>query len=475
MRKLRILLGSGLSYFLLAILTSSAAAQAPLPKKTPLDDYVAKRDSSYGWKLVSTIPGDGFTTYVLDLKSQSWRAAPEVDRSVWQHWVVITKPDMLDHEVAFLRIGGGTNGGTAPKGPSAQHVNMAKTTHSVVADLSMVPNQPITFNGDGKPRKEDDLIAYGHVKFMDTGDPTWLPRLPMVNSAVRAMDAVSEFLASEQGGKTTVRKFVVSGGSKRGWTTWLTGAVDPRVVAIVPIVIDVVNVRACKMNHYAAYGFWAQAVGDYTRHGIHERFDTPQYEALLRIVDPYFYRDRLTMPKFIVNSSGDQYFPPDSSKFYYDDLQGVKYLRYVPNTNHSLGGSDAGDSILAFYQSILTNKRMPEYSWKVQPDGSIRIQTKEKPREVLMWQATNPKARDFRLQTLGQAYTSTKLEYQGKGEYVARVKTPESGWTAFFAELTYDGPGKVPFKFTTQVHIVPDVLPHSFDEFRKSIKKDAGK
>jgi PhoPQ-activated pathogenicity-related protein len=33
-------------------------------------------------------------------------------------------------------------------------------------------------------------------------------------------------------------------------------------------------------------------------------------------------------------------------------LIGEKYLRYVPNTDHSLKGSDAGDSILAFYHSI---------------------------------------------------------------------------------------------------------------------------
>src|SRR5207237_8100873 len=112
------------------------------------------------------------------------------------------------------------------------------------ADRGIVPNQPLTFHGDGKPRSEDDLIAYCQIKYLDTGDPTWLPRLPMVKSAVRAMDAVTEFLASEQGGKTAVKRFVVSGGSKRGWTTWLTGAVDPRVVAIIPVVIDVVNCRA---------------------------------------------------------------------------------------------------------------------------------------------------------------------------------------------------------------------------------------
>ncbi len=110
---------------------------------------------------------------------------------------------------------------------------------------------------------------------MDTRDPTWLPRLPMVKSAVRAMDTVTELLASEQGGKTAVHKYVVAGGSKRGWTTWLTGAVDRRVVALIPIVIDVVNVRACGINHYCSYGFWAQAIGDYTRHRIQERRDTP--------------------------------------------------------------------------------------------------------------------------------------------------------------------------------------------------------
>src|SRR5262249_44519021 len=153
-----------------------------------------------------------------------------------------------------------------PEKADATMVRFATTSHTVVASLHQVPNQPLVFNGDGKGRKEDDLIAYCQIKFMDTGDPTWLLRLPMVKSAVRAMDAVTELMAGDEGGKTPVKKFVVSGGSKRGWTTWLTGVADPRVVAIVPIVIDVVNCRACKFNHYSAYGFWAEAVGDYTRH-----------------------------------------------------------------------------------------------------------------------------------------------------------------------------------------------------------------
>ena len=58
------------------------------------------------------------------------------------------------------------------------------------------------------------------------------------------------------------------------------------------------------------------------------------------------------MPKFIINASGDQFFLPDSSQFYFDELPGVRYLRYVPNADHSLKGSDATESLLACYNAI---------------------------------------------------------------------------------------------------------------------------
>jgi PhoPQ-activated pathogenicity-related protein len=470
--KPRRIIGTAALLWLALVFVPTAPAADATPKKTALDDYIAKPDPTYAWKVVKTIPGDGVTTYVVDLKSQSWRQPPEVNRSVWQHWLVVIKPDVVKHQTAFLKIGGGANDGKVPEKPDAGSVISAKTTNSVVADLHMVPNQPLIFNGDGVGRKEDDLLAYCQVKFMDTGDPTWLARLPMVKSAVRAMDAMTELMASDAGGKIPLKKFVVAGGSKRGWTTWLTGVVDPRVVAIIPIVIDVVNVPACRNNHYSAYGFWAEAIGDYTRHGIHKRMDSPQYAEILKIEDPYSYLDRLTMPKFIVNSSGDQFFPPDSSKFYFGDLKGVKYLRYVPNTKHNLANSDAAQSILAFYQAILKNSTLPKYSWKVQPDGSLRVETKDKPLEVNLWQATNPKARDFRLDVIGPVYKKSSVKEESDGVYVARVPTPKEGWTAFFAELVFDSGEKIPYKFTTQVHILPDKLPHSIEEYRKSLQKN---
>jgi PhoPQ-activated pathogenicity-related protein len=86
---------------------------------------------------------------------------------------------------------------------------------------------------------------------------------------------------------------------------------------------------------------------------------------------------------------------------------------------------------------------------------------------VTLWQATNPKARDFRLEAIGKAYTSSSLSPTVPGVYVAKVPKPETGWTAFFVELTFDSGGTVPFKFSSQVSIVPDVLPHKIEKASK--------
>lgn len=437
--------------------------------RNALDEYIAKPDSAYSWQVVKTIKSNPATTFVIDMKSQRWRTEKDVNRSLWQHWLVVVKPEVVEHDAALLMIGGGRNGRAAPDRIRPDLADMARETRSVVAELGMVPNQPLIFHNDGVERVEDDLIAYAWVQNMKTGDPTWLPRFPMAKSAVRAMDTITALMASDQGGKIQVDKFVVAGGSKRGWTTWITAAVDRRVVAAVPIVIDVLNVRESMMHHYAAYGFWAPAIGDYVRHKIVDYMDAPEYAALLRLVDPFAYRERLVMPKFIVNATGDQFFLPDSSQFYFDELKGPKYLRYVPNADHSLKESDALASIEAFYEAVLQKKPLPRFTWKLdRADHSIRIDATDKPVEVNLWQATNPKARDFRLETIGKAWTHATLQQAAPGKFVARVEPPAEGWTAFFAELVYSSGGRRPYKFTTQVHIVPDRLPHSIDAVRKN-------
>jgi hypothetical protein len=49
------------------------------------------------------------------------------------------------------------------------------------------------------------------------------------------------------------------------------------------------------------------------------------------------------------------------------------------------------------------------------------------------------------------------------GVYTKKIATPEKGWTAFFAELTYPtSRPEAPFKFTTQVYVIPDTTPFQF-------------
>lgn len=437
-------------------------------QETALDRYTARPDPAYSWKLINTVPGDGYTGFIIELTSQTWRSAADVDRPVWKHWLTIIKPSKAQRNKALLFIGGGSNKDPAPTSIPERSLSFALETNTVVAELGMVPNQPIYFSDSKeKGRVEDDLVAYSRVKQIESGDDTWLVRLAMVKSGVRALDAVQQFLASDAGGRLKVDQFVVSGGSKRGWTTWLVAAVDKRVIAIMPSVIDALNSEAITKHHYEAYGFFSPALKDYVNHKLFpDKIGTPEYQHILAIEDPYNYRnrDRLKIPKYLVNASGDQFFLPDNSQFYFGELRGEKYLRYVPNAKHNLAGTDARESMLAFYQAVLNGRRRPEFSWEKMKDGSLLVKVKDKPQQVNLWQATNPKARDFRVDAIGNAYTSTQLKEEKPGVYVGRVERPAQGFTAFFVELVYDSGGKYPFKFTTEVSVVPDVLPFSFKQ-----------
>ncbi|HET6328569.1 MAG TPA: PhoPQ-activated protein PqaA family protein, partial [Planctomycetaceae bacterium] len=376
-----------------------------------------------------------------------------------QHWLTIVRPANPVSHTAFLFITGGSNGGKPPKNADLLIASLAAETHSVVAELKMVPNEPLIFHNDGVKRTEDDLIAYTWDQFLKGGDDEWPARLPMVKSAVRAMDCVQTVLADKEYGGFKVDKFVVAGGSKRGWTTWCTAAVDPRVEAIIPLSIDCLNSGPSMRHHVAVYGFYTQSVGDYFNHKITARGNDPRMKLLNDIEDPYSYRDRFTMPKYVVGAAGDQYFCPDNSQFYFDDLPGEKYLRYIPNTDHGLGGCDVRESVVAYYDSILKGTPRPQFTWKFVPDGSIRVHAVTKPIAVKLWQATNPKARDFRMETIGRTFKSRDLKDQGDGVYVAKLVKPEQGWTASFVELSFDVGAPYPLKLTTAVRVTPDTLP----------------
>lgn len=432
---------------------------------TALDQYVAKPDPSYRFEIVRREELPTGTAWVIDMVSQTWLTEAEVNRPEWRHWLTIFRPRRCQSPTAMMFVAGGGNDRPAPAAAEGQIMAIAMATNSVVAELKMVPNQPLIFHQDGQGRVEDDLIAYTWDQFIRTGDPKWPAQLPMTKSVVRAMDTVQKVLADDTTA-TTIDNFVVTGGSKRGWTTWLTATVDPRVIAIAPIVIDVLNVDVSMRHHFSTYGFWAPAIDDYVHHRIMERRDAENYPALLQLVDPYAYRDRLQMPKCVINATGDQFFCPDSSQFYFDQLPGEKHLCYVPNSEHSLKETNALDSLIAFHYSIVNQIERPTLAWERASDGSWSVTCPNLPNgheltAVTLWQCHNPTARDFRVDTIGRNYQPTRLTPDENGAYHVQLETPASGWTASFIQAEFDIGAPTPLRISSPVTVLPETLPHA--------------
>lgn len=242
-------------------------------KLNPLKSYAMAQDTTYHYDFYKVIQGQGYSTHILRMVSGQWLTKNEVRDPEWWHWVRIVVPDSLASSIALLYIGGGEKKAEEPKDADSAIRNIALTTGAIAIHLHNVPNQPTEFVDDMfGPRYEDELIAYAWRKFMEQGAGDeiveWLPRLPMTRAAVRAMDTATDYVANKLGHK--INRFVVAGGSKRGWTTWTTAIADERVIAIAPLVIDLLNIVPSFKHHWKAYGAWAEAVGDYVREDIME-------------------------------------------------------------------------------------------------------------------------------------------------------------------------------------------------------------
>ena len=428
---------------------------------TPLDQYVQVQDTAFRAQIMYHAKLKGYTFYVLKMVSQHWLTASEVDKPEWWHWIKVVIPDSVRDGTALMWIGGGASDDELPQEAGELLTRSALLTGTVTAEVHNIPNQPLTFRDDTvSGRYEDELIAYGWRKFLEGGardeDAVWLARLPMTKAVVRAMDAVQEMAADEAGLK--IEHFVVSGASKRGWTTWTTAAVDDRVIAIVPVVIDLLNLEPSFEHHWKNYGFWAPAVADYVNEGIMEWMRSSEFHHLLEITEPFSYADRYDMPKLLINAAGDQFFQPDSWQFYWDGLIGEKHLRYVPNTGHSLRGTDAIETLISFYDAVISHDPRPDYSWVIK-EGEIQVRTdpEDPPSSIRLWTAVNTSSRDFRIDKVGEIWNDSLIPVHPAGVYNIPLSEPEKGWKGNFVELTF--PGKVPLKVTTGITIIPKIYP----------------
>ena len=419
----------------------SGVAFAPPAEQVPtaLRDFVAKPEKSFAWKLLDRHETDGSVTFDIELTSQTWQDI------TWKHDLLVFQPSELKHpDHVLLYIGGGSNGNRPKPDDRLLGTSIAAMSGTRVAMLYQVPNQPLLGG-----RFEDDLITDTFLFHLATGDTRWPLLFPMVKSAVQAMDCIEQL--AQQEWKKPVKGFVVSGASKRGWTTWLTGAVDPRVKGIAPIVIDTLNMRKQMDYQIETWGAYSEQIVDYERKGLIKKLkdDDAAIDPLWHWVDPYTYRRQLKLPKLIINGTNDRYWTVDALNNYWSDLEGEKHIRYVPNAGHNLKGGreDALATLSAFVQHVAKEKPFPAIEWKHdQAEGKLRltIQSNIAPVAVNLWTAES-ETKDFR-ESVWKSQTLKKNE----DRFIGETPVPVGRHTALFGEVRFQL-GDLQYSLSTQL------------------------
>jgi len=187
------------------------------------------------------------------------------------------------------------------------------------------------------------MIAWTWREYIDDPEhnPEWLARLPMVKGAFQTMRAAQEFLAQEN--IAQIEGWTVSGGSKRGWTTWMVGATEcescaAKIVAIAPVVPIVPDIHKDVHRMWQSYNAFTFAFQPYIDADLMGLMDDPTMLSIFDIVDPINFIDRLEkIPKFFFVSSDDEFMSMDWTNMgYYDKMKGEKHLLIKSNAEHSM-------------------------------------------------------------------------------------------------------------------------------------------
>lgn len=426
-------------------------SQGKIKPESALRSYLSNGDTNYAWEIKDSASLGSTKVYQVLLTSQKWQGFK------WTHQLTIIVPASIQYDGALLFITGGSNKDELPNWSKDDRLwpalgTIANKNKAVVALIKQVPNQPFY---DGKT--EDELITYTLNQFRKDKDYTWPLLFPMVKSAVKGMDAIQEVIAKKTSHKIT--NFVISGASKRGWTTWLSSAIDDkRVKAIGPMVIDMLNMPKTLSYQFETYGEYSDQIEDYVKIGIPQSTESPDGKAITAMIDPYSYREKMTVPKMIFVATNDPYWTADAIKHYFDQIPGENLIHYVPNAGHDLaGGKQALEGLGAFFGLTLQNKEYPVSKWNVtKGKEGFELTVEAKPAELVeaaIW-ATTSADRDFR----NNLWLTRRVKLEGS---TAKYTIPfvKKGYQAFYMDLKYKDPNGGTYTvssriFTTDTHQV---------------------
>jgi len=471
--------------------------------------FVNYEDAAYNYKISDMVEKNNYIIRTYILESQKWPIYPNehIPTTIWKHKLVIYTPKEIEFTKALFYVSGGYSSSVegkeefSPSKESLDFVNIALNNKAPVVVLEDVPNQFLFI--DSLPKKEDQILAYTYKMVMqDPMENAYLAgHLPMVKSIVKAMDAVEDIFSKDG---VPLKEFVLVGASKRGWAAWLAAIEDSRVSALIPVVIDILNVGK-NINHIcnSYIDHCPPALRDYKNENVLDDLYSAKFKDLMKIDDPFSYVDiakyskQFSIPKYIINTSGDDFYAPDSSKFYFSSLKGENYIRYLPNAMHYLAGNPISnylnnmkhlnEAVNNFFYFHINNVSLPDIKWKFSANELI-IDSSLVPIKVKLWTANNLQERDFRflnsyskihlglktawiylekympfsLDICDTCYKEQLIDYdcahQDSFHIDIRLPKDNDGWQASFAELFYNIEGRE-FIVTTEVNISPDTYP----------------
>jgi len=403
------------SVFCVVLFVAVGVAQPP----PSLGAYLAQHEGEAQWAVAATQDLGLAKLTEIRLVSQVWRGIP------WHHRIMLAEPHRPEFgDVVILYVSGDRSALDSSLALAA-----AMEAGMPMAVLSDVPNQPLF------GRREDALIAYTFERYAESGETDWPLLFPMTRSALAAMEAITSCM--RESGRD-VRGFVVTGASKRGWTSYLAAAARPDVViGLVPMVYEALDMASHIAHQLAFWGKTSRMIEDYQP--LFGFLETPEGQALAQAVDPYAYRHRLTMPKLVVVGSNDPYWPVNSANLYWGELPEPKGLARLANAGHSLGDWIRVARIVAtFARLVAAGQPLPrvEAEFVGEPQGlRVIVRTTQAPAAVRLWVASD-QVQDFR----GALWTASPLPPASPAE--ALVPWPASGYRAVYAEVIFDQGGR---------------------------------
>jgi PhoPQ-activated pathogenicity-related protein len=258
----------------------------------------------------------------------------------------------------------------------------------------------------------------------------------------------------------------------------------------VPIVPDL----KIGMHHMMqAYGGWTFAFKDYMEAGNITKFlDDPNFEAMMKLVDPVNYVKRLErLPKLVLVASDDEFMMMEWTRLWWHKFTGEKHVMIANNAEHSeaTGIVELLQSLGCFVKSVFLNGTRPTFDWNLDLKlGTITVQIPPGTayNKVVLRHANtiSVERRDFRWVALpdrkngtacapyeiGPAkgmcvqpvfWHGTTLNQSSPGVYTAVIPRPEAGWTGAYVEVFFpsDTGMKQDYQFTTAGMTWPQTLP----------------